>query len=170
MSLAARRARTNDKPVPEPDDKAGLSFGELEHAGGFVLRIAQLAAFDRFFALYPDIGIKISEFTVLLAVQKNPGVRQGVLADVLRIKWPNMTKLVWSLERRGLITRHIPTNDRRSVALRLSSAGRKQIERVAALMYERDRKALSMLNDDEHRTLVRLLRKVAGWPPEGDAP
>lgn len=146
--------------------KAGVSLGELERSAGFVLRIAQLAAFDRFFDVFGESELKISEFTVLLAVAENPGVRQGVLADVLKIKWSNMTKLVRALEDRGLVSRHIPRNDRRAVILSVTEAGKRQIEANGEKMYRSDREALSMLSDDEHAQLLALSRKIAGWPPQ----
>src|SRR5690606_24598659 len=99
------------------------SFGVFENSAGFLLRIAQLTAFDRFFEAFPGDGIKISEFTVLLAIAENPGIRQGVLADVLKIKWPNMTKLVRTLEDNDWVGRHIPPNDRRSVELHVTEKG-----------------------------------------------
>ena len=162
----AEKIETADAAVNAEDGKAGLSFGGLEQSAGFVLRIAQLTAFERFFKVFPADNIKISEFTVLLAIAENPGVRQGVLADVLKIKWSNMTKLVRALEEKEWIGRHIPPHDRRSVELHVTAKGRRAIDAVAADMYASDREALAMLDDAEHRQLLVLLRKVAGWPPK----
>ena len=156
--------KLEDEELDGAAGKADISLGALEKSGGFVLRIAQLSAFERFFAVFGESEIRISEFTVLLALSENPGIRQGVLADVLKIKWSNMTKLVRALEERGLIARHIPHNDRRSVVLSVTDAGRSQIEAWAEKMYRFDREALSMLDDEEHAELIRLSRKIAGWP------
>jgi DNA-binding MarR family transcriptional regulator len=145
--------------------KDAVSLGALDQSAGLVMRIAQLTVFDHFFEVFGQSDIKISEFTVLYAIAENPGIRQGVLADVLKIKWPNMTKLVRTLEQDGLIERHIPPNDRRSVHLRVTPKGRKQIAVSEQNMYRSDRMALSMLNDDEHAQLLNLSRKIAGWPP-----
>ena len=148
----------------ETGGKTAVSLGELEHSAAFVMRIAQLTAFERFFAVLGKSDVKISEFTVLIAVAENPGIRQGVIADVLKIKWSNMTKLVRGLEEQGLVERHIPPDNRRSVVLRVTEKGRQAIEQSAAAMYRSDRMALSMLDDDEHAQLVALSRKIAGWP------
>lgn len=145
-------------------DRASISLGAMERQAGFILRIAQLAAFERFFDLLGPSAVKISEITVLIAIAENPGIRQGEIADVLKIKWPNMTKLVRMLESRGLVERHIPQHDRRSVVLRLTAAGRKAIDESGDAMMRADRAALSMLDDDEHAQLMALSRKVAGWP------
>jgi DNA-binding MarR family transcriptional regulator len=156
------------------DDERPISLGELDRSAGLFLRIAQLTAFERLFALIDPNEIKISEFTVLLAVSRNPDVRQGVLADLLKIKWPNMTKLVRGLEEAELVERRIPSHDRRSVLLRLTRKGHERVEALADEMRRRDREALSMLDDSEYDQILRLCRKVAGWPPyttpEGSRP
>jgi DNA-binding MarR family transcriptional regulator len=152
-----------------PAESAAVSLGALEHSAGFVMRIAQLTVFDRFFAVFGDSDIRISEFTVLHAIAENPGIRQGALADVLKIKWPNMTKLVRALEERGMIERLIPASDRRSVHLDVTEEGRRQIAATQDRMYRSDRLALAMLDDEEHAQLLRLSRKIAGWPPEPGA-
>ena len=153
-----------DADAASGEGKAAVSLGELEHSAGFIMRIAQLTAFERLFAVLGESDIKISEFTVLIAVAENPGIRQGVIADVLKIKWSNMTKLVRGLEDRGLVERHIPPDNRRSVVLRVTEKGRREINRSSEAMYRSDRAALSMLNDEEHAQLIALSRKIAGWP------
>ena len=45
-----------------------VSLGSLENSAGFVLRIAQLTVFERFFAILGESEMRISEFTVLYAV------------------------------------------------------------------------------------------------------
>lgn len=145
--------------------KAGVSLGGMETQAGLILRIAQLTAFERLFDLLGPSALKISEVTVLVAIDQNPGIRQGEIADVLKIKWPNMTKLVRALERRGLVERHVPPNDRRSVVLRLTDAGRAAAAESAESLRRADRQALAMLDDAEHAQLLALSRKIAGWPP-----
>ena len=86
-------------------------------------------------------------------------------ADVLKIKWSNMTKLVRALEEKEWIGRHVPPHDRRSVELHVTGKGRRKIDAVTADMYASDREALAMLDDAEHSQLLVLLRKVAGWTP-----
>ncbi|GAB4511888.1 MAG: MarR family winged helix-turn-helix transcriptional regulator [Roseibium sp.] len=152
--------------LPDEDASGGaLSFGRLEQAAGFVLRIAQLTAFERFFEIFPEEDLRISEYSVLVGIAGNPGVRQGVLADWLKIKWSNMTKLVRTLEERGLVGRRVPKTDRRSVELYVTEEGYRLIDKYADVMDTSDRRAFDVLSDREHAQLLGLLRKVAGWPP-----
>ena len=163
MATAAKSVPVQETSAPA--GKAAISLGGMESQAGFILRIAQLTAFERFFELLGPSAVRISEVTVLIAIHENPGIRQGEIADVLKIKWPNMTKLVRALEQRGLVERHVPQNDRRSVMLQLTDAGREAIGSSSAQMFAADRAALSMLDDDEHTQLMALSRKIAGWPP-----
>jgi DNA-binding MarR family transcriptional regulator len=153
-----------DDLAPDGREERPVSLGELERIAGFALRIAELTAFERFLALMGPGDVRVSEATVLYAVSRNPGIRQGVLADVLKIKWPNMTKVVRALEEKGLIERHIPRNNRRSVVLHLTDRGRDRAEAFAGEMLRSDRQALSMLDDREYAQLLALCGKIAGWP------
>ena len=152
--------------APNAEWQDDVSLGELRQTAGFALRIAQLTLFERFFVSEWPRNLRISEFTVLLAMSHNPGVRQGVLADILKIKWPNMTKLVRALEERGLVERRIPKTNRRSVELWITPMGRRLVEDHVEHMQLVDREALSMLSDDEIGQLLTLCSKIAGW----DAP
>lgn len=142
-----------------------LSFGALEDSASFMLRLAQLAAFAGVFALDAHDDLRLSERTVLEMIAANPGVRQGAIADVLRIKWPHMTRLVRGLEDRGLVRRDVPPNDRRSVYLRLTPAGARMLEGLRPRLRTNDAGAMAMLDAAERAELIRLCRKVAGLPP-----
>ena len=144
--------KLDDEDVDGVAGKADVSLGALERSGGFLLRIAQLSAFQRFFTVFGESEIRISEFTVLLALSENPGIRQGVLADVLKIKWSNMTKLVRALEERGLVERRIPSDDRRAVVLDLTESGRQIAAASSERMHRCDRAALSMLRAAAYTT------------------
>jgi len=141
-----------------------LSFGPMETSVGFLLRIAQLTVSERTFAELNRRDVPIGEFTILLSIDLNPGVRQGVLADMLRIKWSNMTKLIRSLQERGLIRRQVPPDDRRAITLQITPAGREQVENHKALVLGAIERSVPMLDEEEQRILLGLLRKVAGWP------
>lgn len=142
-----------------------VSFGPMENSIGFLLRIAQLAVSEATFAELNRRDVPIGEFTILLSVDLNPGIRQGVLADRLRIKWSNMTKLVRSLEERGLIVRQVPPDDRRAIALRITDAGHAQVESHKDLVLGAIERSVPSLSEQEKQVLLGLLRKVAGWPP-----
>ena len=105
---------------PKPNETAAertIDLGELWSSVGFLLHIAQLMSRERQYALIKDKEdrVSLSDFTVLRAVSLNPGISQGLLADLYHITWPSMSRLVASLERQELLRRIVPPEDRRCV-------------------------------------------------------
>lgn len=147
----------------------GLSHGELDGSVGFLLRLAQLTAFERLFALEAergeDLDLSLAERSILLMLAANDAPRQGELADALHLRWPLMTKLVRGLESRGLVAREVPPNDRRSVTLRLTPEAETLVARMQPRLAELDRDSLDMIDAAERAQLIHLLRKVAGLAP-----
>ena len=148
--------------APDEEGRDGVGFGRFEGAAGFMLRIAQQVSMERFYPMVEGMPATVGEFTILMAIRENPGIRQGALADLLRIKWPNMTKLIRGLDERGMLRRLVPPEDRRAVALELTSQGERLVAAAHDHVLEADRKSLPMLDDNEYRQLLHLLRRVAG--------
>lgn len=144
-----------------------LTLGEMETSVSFMLRMAEVVAYEAVSSLQSDLDLSLPEQTVLVAVAMNPDARQGAIADLLRIRWPNMTKLVARLEKRGLISRTVSPDDRRAVTLAPTDEGRQMALQVKARLVSDDTKAISMLSESERETLATLLRKVIGWPSTG---
>jgi DNA-binding MarR family transcriptional regulator len=141
-----------------PDD---VAFGPLAELAGFMLRLAQLQLFESFFRDFAQRGITPGQIGILIAIGRNPGVRQGVLADALSIKWSNMAKIIRLLEGQGLIERRVPARDRRAVELHLTEAGRAAVDGTVPHLMVSDRAATTALTQRERDTLLRLLAKLA---------
>ncbi|TJZ90939.1 MarR family transcriptional regulator [Paracoccus gahaiensis] len=143
---------------------AGIEMGELGRSLGYLLRIGQLEAFEAFFARFEDQDLRPGEFSVLWVIGLNPGLRQGDLAQALRIKPAHMTKIIRRLEDLGRVARSIPAEDRRSVHLHLTPGGQDFVARHRAVFFGQDAYFTHTLTADEEADLVRLLRKIAGLP------
>jgi len=139
-----------------------VELGEITGSLGFLLRMAQLKAFDFFFLTLGEYDLRPGEFTVLWVIGLNPGLRQGTVARRLNIKPAHMTKLVQRLVTAGFVARTIPEDDRRSVRLALTPEG----ERFVATYRDRFLTAhlaeRSGLSAAEAETLIALLRRYAG--------
>jgi len=146
----------------DADDGAQVAFGPLSDLAGFMLRLTQVQVYEAFFAAFDPRDVRPGRIGILVAIAGNPGIRQGVLADALHIKWSNMAKTVRLLEGDGLIERRVPPSDRRAVELRLTRAGRAFVRRVLPALKANDRAATAALTDGERETLMRLLRRLTG--------
>ena len=141
---------------------AEIAFGPLTELAGFMLRLAQLEIFASFFRDFGASGITPGQIGILVAISRNPGARQGVLADALHIKWSNMAKIVRLLEDQKLVERRVPENDRRAVELHLTGGGRAVVDQLVPQLAVSDRAATTTLTQRERETLLRLLAKLTG--------
>lgn len=139
-----------------------IELGEITSSLGFLLRVAQLQAFDAFFKALPHKGLKPGEFTVLWLIGLNPGLRQGAVARELNIKPAHMTKLVQRLSDAGYVERKIPEDDRRSVRLVLTEAGHGFVEKNRDVFLDLNGAERAKLTSAEADQLVGLLRRYVG--------
>lgn len=139
-----------------------VDLERLNTAPGFLLRLAQLRVYEQFFSEVGERGLKPGEFSVLWVIRNNPGIRQSILGQSLMIKRAHMTKLIRALEDQGLLSRHIPDEDRRAVELTLTAKGEKEAEIASDWFFAYEEGVGSMLSEAERQQLLVLLRKFIG--------
>lgn len=149
-------------------DGETVELGEITGSLGFLLRMAQLKAFDFFFRTLDGENLRPGEFTVIWVIHLNPGLRQGTIARCLKIKPAHMTKLVARLVDQGLVDRAVPEDDRRSVRLSLTDAGTAFVARYREQFLHLHLTERSDLSPEESSTLIRLLSRYAEL--DGDGP
>jgi DNA-binding MarR family transcriptional regulator len=133
----------------------------LGDMAGFMIRVVQVQLFEAFYARFGDRGLTTGSFTALVAIRDNPGIRQGVLARTMMVKRSNMTKLIQSMERAGLVARRTPSDDRRSIELELTKSGRRLIDAVFDEAIDHDRETTAALSVRERKVLMGLLGKLS---------
>jgi len=143
------------------DVEPAVSLGELGDSLGFLLRMAQVRSYERFFARFGHLDLRPGEFAVMWVIRLNPGIKQGIVARTLRIKPAQMTKVIRRLERQGILTRTIPEDDRRSVVLSLTAQGQAFVQSQVPAFFGSNDYHEHSLTPDEVRELARLLRKYA---------
>ena len=170
MDTTSSRSRTRHRTI-QPD---GVERGQLDDLGaeffrdniGFAIRKAQVRIFEDFYAALAREGITPARFTALVFIEANPGLSQIRLGNYLKVARSGIVKLVDTLEKLELIERREIPGDRRSYALVLTAAGRRQLERYRQRVLEHEARIASGLTDRERATLLQLVRKLlAGMPP-----
>jgi len=137
-----------------------IDLGELTTALGYALRRAQLAAFKNFKDTFKGIEITPAQYSVLIVIDRNPGLRQNQISDALGIKRANFVLLLNTLEKRGLAQR-APARDRRSYALQLTPQGRRLLKKLRSLSADLDTRFTAPIGPEGHATLLRLLTALA---------
>jgi DNA-binding MarR family transcriptional regulator len=159
-AIRAKRApRLSEQASAEPADPV-IDLGPLPTVVGYMLRRAQLAAFQDFLRSYAEVDVRPAQYAVLSVIEHNPGVRQSQISAALGIKRANLVALLDSLERRGLAKRTPVATDRRSYALNLTEAGATLMQKLAAINALHDKRVTAKIGASGRRELLRLLHGV----------
>jgi DNA-binding MarR family transcriptional regulator len=137
---------------------------------GLAVRLLDLRLMKRASEAFGDLSLTPATATALLAIDANPGVRHGELADALRIQRPNLTKMLNQLVDEGLLRRGESAGDRRLVTFALTPRGARAAESVRNTMATLDARAISGLSEAEQATLLALIVKLTRALDEANAP
>jgi len=144
---------------------AEVDLGMLPDLIGFMLRRAQIAVFQEVFPLFAEVDIRPAQFSVLVVIERNPGLTQSQVSAALGIKRTNFVALLDSLEQRGLAERQAAAGDRRSHALHLTDHGRTVMRRLRQLVDIQERRLIGRIGESGSRQLIGLLHRLVDGPP-----
>ncbi len=162
LAYCLRMAMARRKPEDTAEEAGTPDLSPLDGKLGFRLRLAQQAAFEAFHRAIGPLGLTPGGMAVLLLLEANPDLRQGVLVEALRVKPSNLTVLLASLEAAGLLRRTEDAANRRANLLRLTPAGRALLRRAKAAEEEMEASLAGGLSPAERVTLLDALRRLAG--------
>lgn len=139
---------------------AEISLGTLPNHLGFALRLAQLAVFQDFHRAVADLDLRPGQYSVLLLLRANPGIRASQVAEALGIKRTNFVPLLDGLEARDLVTRDRLERDRRAFALFLTEAGAALLARAETAVSRHEQRLAFALGESGKATLHELLARL----------
>jgi DNA-binding MarR family transcriptional regulator len=142
-----------------------IDLGPLPDLIGYVLRRAQLAVFQDFFAAFTPFNIRPAQFSVLTIIERNPGLAQTQVAEALGIKRTNFVGMLDELETRGLAERRQTARDKRSYALYLTADGAALMRKLRPVLKAHEARMVARLREDGRNRLVALLTEIV----DGDA-
>lgn len=152
--------------------ESAVDMGLLDESIGFLLKRVQMAVFTDFIRTFAPADIRPAQFSVLVIIARNPGLKQSQVSAALSIKRTNFVPLLDSLEARGLVKRKLAATDRRSHALHLTAKGTALVGDLTALWREHEGRIRALLGGDEtHAHLCALLGRLTdmGGPVDEDA-
>ena len=109
---------------------------------------------------FVDVDITHEHYISLHFIYENPGITQAELAELNAKDRNVIVKTIDRLEKNGWVNRVRSTDDRRAFTLFPTEAGEAIIHRYWDKLVRRQKEALSMLTEEEQRTLDALLEKV----------
>ena len=103
--------------------------------------------------------VKSSQSRILHILSKSGRMTQKELTEQLGIRPGSASEIIKKLESAGLITRQSNSEDRRTVDIALTDAGKAQAE--ASISHSANHALFESLTDDEKQQLLSLLEKVS---------
>ncbi|WP_293867511.1 MarR family winged helix-turn-helix transcriptional regulator [uncultured Alsobacter sp.] len=158
------------EPTPEPVAPRDVDVGRLKERFGYVLRRAQIAVFQDFFASFAEHDIRPAQYSTLTIIEANPGLSQTQVADALGIQKTNFVAMIGALEKRGLVRREPSPTDRRTYRLFLTPKGAALVGELHGVAEAHDRRIAELVGEKTFDGLFAPLRAVADGlkrPPEG---
>ena len=144
-----------------------LDLGILPELLGYQLRRAQLTVFQHFAGALGDQNVTPGQIGLLVLVSRNPGISQTALARAVGVERSTLGEAIDRLLRRRLLLRKPAHQDRRSYALHLSAIGETFLDDFVPRLLRHEDDVAARLSPEERKTLLALLRRLAGVRPDG---
>lgn len=137
--------------------------------------VSAISAFLHLLRVATDLSIALDEclsrhgllqgrwwVLILLMREENLTSTPSLLADKAGVARATMTGLIDGLERDGLVERLLDSQDRRSVSIRLTSAGQVKLDKVMPDYYARLRTCMGDLDESSREQLHAILHQISG--------
>lgn len=111
-----------------------------------------------------DITVSLTQLSALGVLSQHGRLSAGELAALEQVQPPSMTKVIASLEERGLVTREVHPTDKRQVIIAVTDAGQDLLASEVRLRDAWLGRRLEALTDDERaalRAVAPILDKLA---------
>ncbi len=154
--MKARQAKAKEQAASNGVDMAGL-----DSQIGFILRLAQVTVFKDLLTALKPLDLRLADFSALLIIEANPGLKQQALGEALRIQRPNLVAIIDQLEERGLVKRGAAPGDRRSYALALTPAGVVLLAEAKAAHARHEALVAAAVGSKDADALLGALQRIA---------
>lgn len=105
-------------------------------------------------------NITVDQWLVMKNLHEHPEMKQNELAELLSKDNPTFTRIVDLLSKKGLATRNVHPDDRRSFLLVLTAAGVKKVEQMKPKVKRVRLKAWDDLSEKDFNHFKRILNTI----------
>ena len=123
-------------------------------------RLAMLQK-DRAVGAFEETGLSPYHYAVLALLEEEPPETQAMIADALGYDRSHLVGILDELEERSLIERKRDPGDRRRHLVTLTPDGKRTATKLRAIVTKLEDEFLAPLDDEERKSLHRLLLRLA---------
>jgi len=144
-----------------------MELSGLYRQPGHLIRRAHQIASAAFVmeAQRQNLDLTAVQFSALVAIRDNPGTDATRVSEYISFDRTTIGHVLARLEKKGLITRTPGIEDKRTKRLRITSEGQEVIQAITGVVPAIAERILGRLSDDERRTLLVLLARLADVGP-----
>lgn len=152
------RRRQRQEPFnPHLED---VVYGQLDTLIGYAVRRAQIRLYEDFADSLQRWNITTQRFSAMTLIHNNPGIKPTELARAMGIARSGVVIILDWLEAAGYVHRLGEQADKRTLALELSTEGKRVLADVSAEVAEHDQRMSSRLSVAEKQQLMALLDRL----------
>ncbi len=133
---------------------------ELRSHIGFWLRFVSNHVSHGFARNLDGSGVTVAEWVILREMFNSPSTSPSALATATGLTRGAVSKLIDRLVQKKLVSRAEASGDRRFQDIKLTSAGRTLVPRLARIADQNDEEFFSQLSAEERERLVATLKKL----------
>jgi DNA-binding MarR family transcriptional regulator len=127
---------------------------------GFWLRFVSNHVSHGFARNLDGSGVTVAEWVILREMFDSPSTSPSALATATGLTRGAVSKLIDRLVQKSLVSRAEASGDRRFQDIKLTSAGRTLVPRLARIADKNDEEFFSQLSAQEREQLVATLKKL----------
>ncbi len=115
---------------------------------------------------FRPFGLTDVQYNVLILLKYHSGpeggLSQAALSDMMLVNRANVTSLIDRMEKASLVVRTAAEGDRRYNIVKLTSKGKKLMEKVEPAYKNEVKKIMACLNEADQKKLVNFLERLRG--------
>jgi len=142
----------------------------LDHSVTFLMKEISMLAREDFRRRAQHLGLTQTQWRLLFALSKSPGLKPGDLAERMEVHPVSITQIVDRLVKAGWVERQPHLTDRRAVTLHLTEKAHPLMDELCRIAEQTHQRAVAGLTPAQHKQLEQLLiqvkRNLSGADPE----
>lgn len=131
----------------------------IEKMSGLVYTLRQKCALkDSCFI--QTLNISLAEYNCLIQYFNVDSLAVKVLADRLDITPGGVTRIITSLEEKGLVDRLMSKQDRRGIDVVLTQSGKAMVDKIRSASYAMHEEILQHIEPEHHESVIKAIESL----------